>query len=58
MDDLLSIAEFSKLIRKPVSTIRTWRRRGNLPKEIFRTIGSTVFIKQSLFENWINNQNV
>ena len=53
MEDLITLNEFAKLLNKPVSTIRTWKRRGNLPSYIFRTIGSTIFIKISLFEDWI-----
>ena len=53
MDDLISLKEFAKSINKSESTVRTWKRRGNLPPHIFRTIGSTVFVKKSLFEEWI-----
>ena len=53
MEDLITLNEFAKLLNKPVSTIRTWKRRGNLPSYIFRTIGSTIFVKISLFEDWI-----
>ena len=46
---IVSIKDFAKLIGKPESTIRTWKRRGDIPAICFVTIGSTVFVKVNQF---------
>lgn len=50
--DLISLKEFSKQLGKPESTIRTWKRRGDIPAECFLSIGSTIFIRISVFQEW------
>ena len=41
---ILSIKDFAKLMKKPESTIRTWKLRGDIPQECFLVIGSTIFV--------------
>lgn len=53
MCNLLSIKEFSGKLKKPESTIRTWIRRGDIPKDIIKKIGSTVFIREERFNEWV-----
>ena len=36
MCNLLSIKEFSAKLKKPESTIRTWIRREDIPKDIIK----------------------
>lgn len=55
MFDLMTIKDFAKEINKPVSTVGTWRTRGDLPAEIFKVIGGTVFIKVDKFKEWVAN---
>ena len=55
MFGLISIKDFAKKLEKPESTVRTWKRRGDLPAFIFINIGGTVFIKIKKFEEWIEN---
>ncbi len=55
MFGLISIKDFSRELKKPESTIRTWKRRSDLPAFIFINIGSTVFIKIKKFEEWVEN---
>lgn len=50
---LMSINEFAQALRKPESTIRTWRKRGKIPAECFMVIGSTVFVKVKEVQKWI-----
>lgn len=56
MEDLISLKNFASILGKPISTIRTWKRRGNLPPQIFVIIGSTVFVKKSEFDEWISKK--
>lgn len=53
MCNLLSIKEFSVKLKKPESTIRTWIRRGDIPKKIIKKIGSTIFIIEERFNEWV-----
>lgn len=55
MFGLISIKDFSRELKNPESTIRTWKRRSDLPAFIFINIGSTVFIKIKKFEEWVEN---
>lgn len=53
MFEIMSIKEFAKEVGKSESTIRTWRRRGNLPSHIFLKIGGEIFIKTKKFQELI-----
>ena len=55
MFNLISIKEFSKELGKPESTIRTWIRRGEIPSQVLKKIGSTVFIKTDKFQEWVDS---
>ena len=55
---IMIIKEFAIELNIPESTIRTWKRRGNIPAECFVVIGSTVFIKVEIFENWMMTQTI
>ena len=53
MFDLMSIKDLAKDLNKPESTIRTWKRRGDIPSSLFKNIGGTVFIRVEKFKEWI-----
>lgn len=53
---LMTIKDFARSIHKPESTVRTWKRRGDLPNDFFITIGAAVFVKADTFKDWINQQ--
>ncbi len=55
---IMKIKEFAIELNIPESTIRTWKRRGDIPAECFVVIGSTVFIKVEIFENWMMTQTI
>ena len=55
MFDLMSINELAKELKKPVSTVNTWRRREDLPPELFFKIGATVFVRKTKFQEWIQS---
>ena len=44
---IIKLKEFAKMLGVPESTVRTWKRRGDIPKECFITIGVTVFVKEA-----------
>ena len=53
MFGLMSLKEFAQKMKKPESTIRTWKRRGDIPEYLFKKIGGDVFIKINQFEKWV-----
>ena len=55
MFGLISLKDFSKELGKPESTIRTWKRRGELPDDLFKVIGNTIFVRVKKFEEWVEN---
>ena len=42
--NIMKIKDFAKQIGIPESTVRTWRRRGEIPEQCFLVIGSTVSV--------------
>ena len=55
MFGLMTIKEFSKEIGKSESTVRTWKRRGELPPFLFLKIGGDIFIKTEKFKELVQN---
>lgn len=55
MFNLLTLKELAKELGKPESTIRTWKRRGDLPSSIFKEIGGTVFVRAEKLKEWIDS---
>lgn len=53
MLDLITIKGLAEKINKPESTIRTWKRTGQIPKECFFKIGRTVFVREDKFNEWV-----
>lgn len=53
---LISLKDFAKFLNKPESTVRTWRRRGNLPSSIFKKIGADVFIRVERYKKWVEEE--
>ena len=51
--NIMKIKDFAKQIGIPESTVRTWRRRGEIPEQCFLVIGSTVFVKVNEFQAFI-----
>lgn len=51
--NIIKIKDFAKQIGIPESTVRTWRRRGEIPEQCFLVIGSTVFVKVNEFQAFI-----
>lgn len=52
--NIMKIKDFAKQIGIPESTVRTWRRRGEIPEQCFLVIGSTVFVKVEEVRKWIS----
>ena len=55
MFNLMTLKDFAKELNKPESTIRTWKRRGELPSFLFKEIGGTVFVRTEKFKEWVEN---
>jgi predicted site-specific integrase-resolvase len=55
MFGLMKIKDFAKELAVPESTVRTWRRRGDIPLSCFQEIGNTVFVKVEEVKKWLDN---
>ncbi len=56
MTNLITFKEFSKLLKANPNTVKSWKKRGDLPPNIFFKIGGTLYIFQDKFEEWIEAQ--
>ena len=53
MSNLITFREFTKLLKANPNTVKSWKRRGDLPQEIFLKIGGTLYIKEDKFNAWV-----
>lgn len=51
--NIMKLKDFAKEIRTPESTVRTWKRRGEIPASCFLIIGSTVFVRVKEIQQWM-----
>ena len=54
MFGLMKVKAFAAELGVPESTIRTWKRRGEIPPSCFKVIGNTVFIKIEETKKWLD----
>ena len=53
MNNLITFKEFTKRLKANPNTVKSWKRRGELPPEIFFKIGGTLYILEDKFNDWI-----
>ena len=53
MDNLLTLSVAAEKLKVAESTLRTWKRRGDIPEECFKKIGTRVFMRKDKFEEWV-----
>lgn len=53
MNNLITFKEFTKRLKANPNTAKSWKRRGDLPPEIFFKIGGTLYILEDKFNDWI-----
>ena len=51
--NIMRIKDLAKQIGISDNTIRTWKRRGNIPKKCFMHVAGTVFVKVKEIQKWI-----
>lgn len=44
---VIKLKQFAEMLGVPESTVRTWKRRGDIPANCFLTIGVTVFVREA-----------
>ncbi len=54
--NVITLKEFANSIHKPESTVRTWKRRGNMPASCFATIGNTVFVRVNAVQAFLDGE--
>lgn len=55
MENVITIKELAKQLKKSESTIRTWKRQGDIPSECFKKIGTSVFVRLDKFNEFIDS---
>lgn len=56
MNNLITFNEFTKLLKANPNTVKSWKRRGDLPPEIFFKIGGTLYVLEDKFNDWISKR--
>lgn len=56
MNNLITFNEFTKLLKANPNTVKSWKRRGDLPPEIFFKIGGTLYVLEDKFNDWITKR--
>lgn len=56
MTNLLTFKEFANLLKANPNTVKSWKKRGDIPSNIFFKIGGTLYIFQEKFEEWLEAQ--
>ncbi len=54
--NILSIKDFAKAIGKPISTVYSWKRNGNIPDECFLQIGRCLFVRIEVMNSFMNGE--
>ncbi|CCZ51559.1 unknown [Acinetobacter sp. CAG:196] len=56
MTHMITFKEFCSRLNANPNTVKTWKRRGNLPAKIFFKIGGTQYVFYDRFEQWIKEE--
>lgn len=56
MMNFITFKEFCSILNANPNTVKTWKRRGNLPANIFFKIGGTQYILIDEFEQWVKKE--
>ncbi len=54
----VSVKDFALAIGKPISTIYSWKRNGDIPKECFMQIGRCIFVRVEAMQKFMNGQDL
>lgn len=55
MFGVISLQDLANALNVPESTIRTWKRRGEIPSSCFKKVGNRVFVKEAEVRKWLDN---
>lgn len=53
---IYTIKDIAKIMSASESTIRTWKRDGAMPQELFKKVGGTLFVIKPKFDEWLVSQ--
>lgn len=56
MIEFYTFKEFCALLKANPNTVKTWKRRGDIPQKLFFKIGGTVYIYKDDFEKWVKEK--
>jgi len=58
MENLITFKEFVKRLNANTNTVKSWKRRGDLPPEIFFKIGGSLYVLKDKFNDWIAKKQI
>ena len=56
MTNLITFKSFCLKLNANQNTVKTWKRRGDLPPEIFFKIGGTLYVLEDKFDEWVQTK--
>lgn len=48
--------EFCEVLKTNQNTVKTWKRKGELPEKLFFKIGGTLYVLQDVFKAWVKEK--
>ena len=55
MENLITLSVAAKALNVAENTLRTWKRRGEIPASCFKKIGTRVYLKKDKFQDFVDN---
>ena len=52
----IPVTEFAESIGKPVSTVYSWRRNGDIPERCFAKVGRCIFVRVEQMSKFLNGE--
>ena len=56
MTQFYTFKEFCQILKANPNPVKTWKRRGDLPKKLFFKIGGTLYVFKDDFEKWLKEK--
>lgn len=53
--NLITVGKLAECLGVPKSTVYSWKRNGNIPKNCFKKIGGTIFVIESAITKFFNS---
>lgn len=55
MENLITLSVAAEKLNVAENTLRTWKRRGEIPSDCFKKIGTRIFLRKDKFQIFVDN---